>query len=70
MLVKTGCAPTVSANRSFAEDASTGSWNSSCAGLSPLFSTTTPVSYTHLAVICRSVEEDGVYHYCLENHLI
>ena len=22
------------------------------------------------AVICRSVEEDGVYHYCLENHLI
>ena len=33
--------PTVSANRSFAEDASTGSWNSSCAGLSPLFSTTT-----------------------------
>lgn len=22
------------------------------------------------AVRCRSVEEDGVYHYCLENHLI
>jgi hydroxymethylpyrimidine pyrophosphatase-like HAD family hydrolase len=22
------------------------------------------------AVLCRSVEEDGVYHYCLENHLI
>ena len=21
-------------------------------------------------VLCRSVEEDGVYHYCLENHLI
>ena len=22
------------------------------------------------AVLCRSVEEDGGYHYCLENHLI
>ena len=37
----TSCAPTVSASRSVTLAVSTGSWNYSCAGVSPLFSTAT-----------------------------